>query len=66
MWTDLKELSYPVIDDDGEIVALFASERLRDKFVEQYNALITDESIATKLMRGDYVDFSTDIQVRAS
>lgn len=64
-WIDIKELAYPVIDDEGEIVAIFTSERVRDKFVEQYNAAITDESIATKLVRGDYVDFSTDIQVRA-
>ncbi len=55
-WNNIKELEYPVLDADGELVALFLMKKHRDDFVKAN----------PKLTAGDYVDYDTEISVRGS
>lgn len=66
-WQNLKNLEYPVLDADGEIVAIFLSKQHRDKFVEVINSSLTDKNLFNlQLEAGNYVDYDMDISVRGS
>ena len=66
-WTDIKNLSYPVLDAEGALVAIFSVEKLRDQFVDANNKALTgDELVDLKLTKGEYVDYDTVIHVRGS
>lgn len=64
-WIDIKDFKYAATNLEGECVALFVSNFARDKFVEQFNSSLEGDSTQYQLSCGEYVDFSTDIQVRA-
>lgn len=62
-WINLKELEYPVMDNQGECVALFKYEEQRTAFMEAYNSTVLENN---QLEACDYLDVDTDITIRAS
>lgn len=66
-WQNIKNLEYPVLDADGECIAIFLSKQHRDKFVDMINSSLTDKQLFNlQLEAGDYVDFDVDISIRGS